>query len=76
MLVPTELKDELLVAQVTSQTLKVELEGEVALTSWLRTTINDLSVSWELEPTNEAGEVARVDALVDQLCYLGANMRD
>ena len=29
----------------------------------LRTMINDLSASWELEPTVEAGEVARGDAL-------------
>jgi hypothetical protein len=46
------------------------------LTGWLRTAINNVSTSWELEPTNEAGEAARGDALVDQLCYLGAATRD
>ena len=46
------------------------------MTGRLRTAINDLSTSWELEPTNEAGEAARGDALVDQLCYLGAAVRD
>jgi len=54
----------------------VRLEGEVELTGQLRTTINDLSTSWELEPTNETREAARGDALVDQLCYLGATLRD
>ena len=38
--------------------------------------INDLSTSWELKPANEAGEAARGDALVDQLCYLGATLMD
>jgi hypothetical protein len=38
--------------------------------------INDLLTSWELKPTNEAGEMAWGDALVDQLCYLGTAMRD
>jgi len=46
------------------------------LTGQLRTAINDLSTSWELKPTNEAGEAAQGDALVDQLCYLGATLRD
>jgi hypothetical protein len=46
------------------------------LTGHLRTAINDLSTSWELEPVNEAEEAARGDALVDQLCYLGAAVRD
>jgi len=46
------------------------------LTSRLRTAINDLSTSWELEPANEAREVAQFDALVDQLCYLGTAVRD
>jgi hypothetical protein len=71
-----ELKDELLATQTNSQTLKAQLEGDVALTGQLRTAINDLLSSWELEPTNKAGEVARGDALVDQLCYLGAAVRD
>jgi len=38
--------------------------------------INDLSASWELEPADELREEARGDALVDQLCYLGAMLRD
>ena len=42
----------------------------------LRTAINDLSVTWELEPADESKEEARGDALVDQLCYLGAMLRD
>ena len=46
------------------------------LTYRLRTAINDLSIYWELEPTNKVGEAARGDALVDQLCYLGATLRD
>ena len=46
------------------------------LTGRLRTAINDLLTSWELEHANEAGEAARGDALVDQLCYLGAAVRD
>ena len=46
------------------------------MTGRLRTAISDLSTSWELEPANEAGEAARGDALVDQLCYLGAAVRD
>jgi hypothetical protein len=46
------------------------------LTGRLRTAINDLSASWELEPTNKEGEAAQGDALVDQLCYLGATVRD
>ena len=58
------LKDDLLAAQVD------------ALTGRLRTVINNLSTSWELEPTNEVGEAARGDAWVDQLCYLGATLRD
>ena len=74
--IPAGLKDDLLAAQVDSQSFKAQLEGEVALTGRLRTAINDLSTSWELEPTNEAGEAARGDALVDQLCYLGATLRD
>ena len=46
------------------------------MTGRLRTAINDLSASWELEPTNKEGEAAQGDALVDQLCYLGATVRD
>jgi len=42
----------------------------------LRTAINDLSASWEVEPMDESREEARGDALVDQLCYLGATLRD
>ena len=45
------------------------------MTGWLRTAINDLLTSWELEPANEAGKAARGDDLVDQLCYLGAPVR-
>ena len=63
-------------AQVDSQSVKARLEGEVELTGRLRMAINDLSASWELEPANETGEAARGDALVDQLCYLGATLRD
>ena len=46
------------------------------MTGRLRTAINDLSTSWELEAANEVGVAARDDALVDQLCYLGAVVRD
>jgi len=42
----------------------------------LRTTISNLSASWELEPIDKWREEARGDALVDQLCYLGATLRD
>ena len=42
----------------------------------LRTAINDLLASWELEPSDESKEEVRGDALVDQLCYLGATLRD
>ena len=38
--------------------------------------ISDLSASWEIEPIGELREEARGDALVDQLCYLGAMLRD
>jgi len=54
----------------------LQLDGEVALNSRLRTTISDLSASWELELVDELREAARGDALVDQLCYLGATLRD
>jgi len=50
--------------------------GEVALNGRLRTTIGDLSASWELETVDESREASRSDALVDQLCYLGATLRD
>jgi len=70
------LKDELLAAQVEARSTKAQLEGEVALNGWLRTAISDLSASWELEPADESREAARGDALVDQLCYLGATLRD
>jgi len=58
-LISTELEDDLLAAQTTYQTLKIELEVEVVLKSRLRSAIDDLSTSWELDPTNEAGEAAR-----------------
>jgi len=70
------LKDELLAAQVKARSIKTQLEGEVTLNGRLRTTISDLSASWELEPVDESREEARGDALVDQLCYLGATLRD
>jgi len=70
------LKDELLATQVKARSTKAQLEGEVALNGRLRTAISDLSASWELEPVDESREAARGDALVDQLCYLGATLRD
>ena len=70
------LKDELLATQVEARSIKTQLEGEVALNGRLRTAISDLSASWELEPVEESREEARGDALVDQLCYLGAMLRD
>jgi len=70
------LKDELLAAQVEARSTKVQLEGEVALNGRLRTAISDLSASWELEPVDESREEALGDALVDQLSYLGATLRD
>jgi len=70
------LKDDLLAAQVDARSTKALLEGEVALNGRLRTAISDLSTSWELEPVDDSREVARGDALVDQLCYLGATLRD
>ena len=57
-------------------TPKAQLEGEAALNSRLRTAISDLSASWELEPMDESREATRSDALVNQLCYLGATLRD
>ena len=53
-----------------------QLEGEVALNDRQTTAISDLSASWDLEPADESREVAQGDALVDQLCYLGATLRD
>jgi len=70
------LKDELLAAQVEARSTKAQLEGEVALNRRLRMAISDLSTSWEVEPMDESREEARGDALVDQLCYLGATLRD
>jgi hypothetical protein len=70
------LKDELLAAQIEARSTKVQLKGEVALNRRLRTVISDLSASWELEHVDEWREEARGDALVDQLCYLGATLRD
>ena len=70
------LKDELLAARVEVRSTKAQLEGVVALNCRLRTAISDLSASWELEPVDESREVARGDALVDRLCYLGAMLRD
>ena len=70
------LKDVLLAAQIDPRSTKAQLEGEVALNSRLRTVISDHSASWELEPLDESREAARGDALVDQLCYLGATLRD
>jgi len=70
------LKDELLAAQVEARSAKAQLEGEVALNHRLWTAISDLSTSWDVEPMDESREEARGDALVDQLCYLGATLRD
>jgi len=70
------LKDDLLAAQANARSARAQLEGEVALNGRLRTAISNLSASWELEPMDETREVARGDALVDQLCYLGATLRD
>jgi len=75
-LVLAGLEDELLDAQVEARSTKAQLEGEVALNRRLRTAISVLSASWELEPVDESREDARGDALVDQLCYLGATLRD
>jgi len=76
MLVFEGLKDELLAAQVEARSAKAQLEGEVALNGRLWTAISDLSASWELEPVDESREEDQGDALVDQLCYLGATLRD
>ena len=70
------LKHELLAAQVEARSARDQLEGEVALNRRLRTAISDLLAFWELEPVDESREEARGDALVDQLSYLGATLRD
>jgi len=72
----TGLKDKLLAAQVKARNVQAQLVGEVALNRRLRMAISDLSTSWEVEPMDELKEEARGDALVDQLCYLGATLRD
>jgi len=64
------LKDDLLASQIDARSTKAQLVGEVALNGRLRTAIRDLSASWELEPLDESREVARGDALVDQLVLL------
>jgi len=76
MLVLVGLTDELLAAHVEDRSVKTQLEGEVAFNGRLQTAISDLSASWELKPVDESREEARGDALVDQLCYLGATLRD
>ena len=76
MLVFAGLKDELLAAQVEARSTKAQLEGEVALNRRLRSAISNLSTSCEVEPMDELREEARGDTLVDQLCYLGATLRD
>jgi len=70
------LKDELLAAQAEARNAKVQLEAEVALNCRVRTVISNLWTSWEVEPMDESREDARGNALVDQLCYLGATLRD
>ena len=72
----TGLKDELLAAQAEARNAKAQLEAEVALNRRVQTAISDLSTSWEIEPMDESKEDARGDALVDQLCYIGATLRD
>ena len=61
------LKDVLLATQVDAQSLKAQLKEEVPLTGRLRTTINDLSTSWELEPTDEEREAALLTVLKYQI---------
>ena len=68
--------DDLLAAQADARSARAQLEGQVALDGRLRTAISDLSASWELEPMDESREVARGDVMVDELCYLGATLRD
>jgi len=72
----TGLRHKLLATQVEARNAKAQLEAEVALNRRVRTAISDLSTSWEIEPTDESKEDARGDALVDQLCYIGATLRD
>jgi len=61
------LKDVLLATQVDAQSLKAQLKEEVPLTGRLRTTINDLSTSSELEPTDEEREAALLTVLKYQI---------
>jgi len=68
------LKDELLAAQTEARNARAQLEAEVALNRRVWTAISDLSTSWEVEPVDESREDSRGDALVDQLCYLGATL--
>jgi len=70
------LKDELLAAQGEARNAKAQLEAEVALNRRVQMAVSDLSTSWEIEPMDESKEDARGDALVDQLCYIGATLRD
>jgi len=70
------LKDELLAAQVEARNAKAQLEAKVALNRRVQTAIKDLSTSWEVEPVDKSKEDTRGNALVDQLCYLGATLRD
>ena len=72
----TGFKDELLAAQAEARNVKTQLEAEVALNRRVRTAISDLSTSWEVEPMDESREDTRGNALVDQLCYIGATLRD
>jgi len=72
----TGLRDKLLAAQVEARSAKAQLEVEVALNRRVQTAISDLSTSWEIKPMDESKEDARGDALVDQLCYIGATLRD
>jgi len=76
MLVLVVLKDELRATQVEARSVTTQLKGEVTFNGRLRTAIRDISNSWEVEPMDESREEARGDALVDQLCYLGATLRD
>jgi len=76
MLVLAGLKDELLATLVKARSIMTQLEGEVSLNGRLWTATSDLSASWELVPVDESREEARGDGLVDQLCYLGATLRD
>ena len=68
------LKDDLLAVQAEVRNAKAQLKAEVALNRRVRTAVSDLSTSWEIEPMDESKEDARGDALVDQLCYIGATL--